>query len=55
MLEIKYSEKASKSLKRIAKADKKIALRIIDGIETYASAPTLATNVKILKGKFAEF
>ncbi len=51
-MEIKYSETAEKNLKKIARANKKDAIRILDSIEQYANNPAIARNVKSLKGKF---
>ena len=54
-MEIKYSDTAEKNLKKIARANKKDAVRILDSIEQYANNPTIARNVKSLKGKFSDF
>lgn len=54
-MEINYSQKAVKQLKQIAKGDKKIAARILDAIEAYATNPKRTFDVKILKGKYAVF
>ena len=39
-MEIRYSEKAAKQLKTIAKGDKKSASMILAGLEAYARRPT---------------
>jgi mRNA-degrading endonuclease RelE of RelBE toxin-antitoxin system len=38
-MEIKYSEKAVKQLKQIAKGDKRTASRILNALENYAVNP----------------
>jgi mRNA interferase RelE/StbE len=53
-LEIKYSEKAVKQLKKIHKGDRKSAAMILKTIETYAVKPSGRFDVKILKGKFGD-
>ncbi len=55
MLEIKYSEKAAKQLKKIAKSNLRDAERIIFAIENYALSPLEKHDIKHLKGKFGEF
>ena len=55
MLEIKYSEKAEKQLKIIARANLDDAKRIIKGIENYAEYPEHKHDIKSLKGKYHEF
>jgi len=47
MLEIKYSEKAFKQIKKIWVANKKDAERIILAIEKYAAAPMEKHDIKI--------
>ncbi len=54
-MEIKYSEKAVKQLKQIAKGDKKTAGRILAALEAAADDPQSAHDIKVLKGKFAVF
>jgi mRNA interferase RelE/StbE len=54
-MEIKYSERAVKQLKQIAKGDKKAAARILKAIEEYAHDPVGAFDIKLLKGKYAVF
>ena len=54
-MEIKYSEKAVKQLKQIAKGDKKTAARILNAIEEYAQNPKGAFDIKLLKGKYEVF
>ncbi len=54
-MEILYSDKASKQLKKIAKGDKKSAKMIINGIEEYATNPSGNFNIKLLKGKYEDF
>jgi mRNA interferase RelE/StbE len=55
MMQILYSEKAAKSLKKISKGDKKSAKMIINAIEKYASDPVGNYDIKFLKGNFGEF
>jgi mRNA interferase RelE/StbE len=54
-MEIKYSERAVKQLKQIAKGDKKTAARILKAIEGYAHDPESGFDIKLLKGKYAVF
>lgn len=54
-MEIKYSEKAVKQLKRICKGDKKSAKMIIDSIERYAENPSGSFDIKVLKGMYGNF
>jgi mRNA interferase RelE/StbE len=54
-MEILYSQKAEKQLKKIFKSDKENAVRIIQTIEEYAENPRGRFDVKILKGKMALF
>ena len=54
-MEILYSQKAEKQLKKIFKSNRESALRIIKTIESYAENPSGSFNVKILKGKMASF
>lgn len=51
-MEILYSSKAEKQLKKIAKGDKKSAQIIIDGIEDYSINHSKNHDIKILKGRF---
>lgn len=55
ILQILYSEKAAKNLKKIAKGDKKSAIMIIESIEKYANNPNDNYDVKVLKGKLGNF
>lgn len=55
MMQILYSEKAAKSLKKISKGDKKSAKMIISVIEKYALNPNGNYDIKFLKGNFGEF
>jgi mRNA interferase RelE/StbE len=54
-MQIMYSEKAVKSLKKILKGDKKSAKMIIETIEKYSENPSGNFDIKHLKGKFGEF
>jgi len=54
-MEIFYSEKAAKSLKKISKGDKKSAKMIMDEIEKYANNPNDNFDLKYLKGKLGSF
>ncbi|HBD95186.1 MAG: hypothetical protein A2015_04725 [Spirochaetes bacterium GWF1_31_7] len=54
-MDILYSEKAVKSMKKIAKGDKKSAQKIIEAIENYANNPNGAFDIKALKGNFGFF
>lgn len=54
-MEILYSQKAEKQLKKIHKSDRESAVRIIKAIEAYAENPSGRFDVKILKGKLASF
>lgn len=54
-MEILYTEKAAKQLKKIAKGDKKSASMIIIEIENYASNPLGKFDVKLLKGNLETF
>jgi len=54
-MEILYSQKAEKQLKKIYKSDKESAVRIIKIIESYAKNPGGRFDVKILRGKMASF
>jgi mRNA interferase RelE/StbE len=56
-MDIRYSEKAEKQIKRIYKGDKKSAVMIIAAIENFAthSAKQIDFDVKILKGKYGNF
>ncbi len=53
-MEIRYSEKAYKQIKKIFKGDKKSAKIIIKEIEAYAANPSGNFDIKILKGKFED-
>jgi mRNA-degrading endonuclease RelE of RelBE toxin-antitoxin system len=55
MLEILYSQKAAKQLRKIRQGSKKNAIMIIESIEQYAANPQGKYNIKILKGKLGEF
>ena len=54
-MEILYSEKAAKYLRKLVKTNKKLAQRIIAEIEAYAEKPGGHFDVKVLKGKFGSF
>ena len=55
MLEILYSEKAAKQLRKIMQGDRKSAIMIIAAIEEYAANPQGNYDIKILKGKAGIF
>ena len=55
MLEIKYSEKASKQLIKLAKSNSNDVKRILQAIENYAMNPLQKHDVKLLKGKWGDF
>jgi len=55
MMEIKYSERAVKELKKILNGDRKSAERILKAIETYAENPSGRSDVKVLRGKYEDF
>jgi mRNA interferase RelE/StbE len=50
-MEIRYSEKAAKQLRMIAKGDKKSASMILAGLEAYAADPQGVFDVRVLKGR----
>ena len=54
-MEIQYSEKAVKQIKKIHKGDKKGAGMILKTIESYAENPTGKFDIKVLKGKYGDF
>lgn len=54
-MEIKYSEKAVKQIKKIQKGDKRNADMILKAIEVYAENPSGRFDIKILKGKYGDF
>jgi mRNA interferase RelE/StbE len=53
-MEIRYSEKAVKQLKAIAKGDRKSAALILGAVESYAADPQASFDVKVLKGKLGD-
>ena len=53
-MEIKYSEKAVKQLKKIHKGDSKSAAMIMQAIEKYATDPSGRVDVKVLRGKYGD-
>jgi len=53
-MEIVYSEKAVKQLKKIAKSDKKIAKTIIEKIESFANHTDSNFDIKTLRGKYGD-
>jgi mRNA-degrading endonuclease RelE of RelBE toxin-antitoxin system len=55
MMEIFYSTKAEKHLKRLLKGDRRNCESIIFKIEEYAKGRTSAFDIKVLKGKYGEF
>ena len=56
-MDIRYSEKAEKQIKKIYKGDKKRAVVIIEAIENFAahSIKIKDFDVKVLKGKYGNF
>ena len=56
-MDIRYSEKAEKQIKKIYKGDKKRAVMIIEAIENIAaqSIKIKDFDVKVLKGKYGNF
>lgn len=56
-MDIRYSERAEKQIKRIWKGDKKSAAMILSAIESYAtrSVNQKDLDVKLLKGKYGNF
>ncbi len=54
-MEIKYSDKSAKQIKRIAKGDLKSARMIVNEIERYVEQPTGKFDIKFLKGKYGLF
>jgi mRNA-degrading endonuclease RelE of RelBE toxin-antitoxin system len=52
IMEIRYSERADKQIKKICKGDRKSAKMIIKMIEAYAENPSGNFDIKILRGKF---
>jgi len=56
-MDIRYSERAEKQIKRIYKGDKKSAALIIAAIENFAarSGKKKDFDVKILKGRYGNF
>ena len=54
IMEIRYSEKADKQIKKIFKGDRKSAKMIVKTIESYAENPSGNFDIKILKGKFED-
>ena len=51
-MNILYSEKAEKQLKKIDKGSRQAALFIMNAIEAYGQNPTGNFNIKMLKGKY---
>jgi mRNA interferase RelE/StbE len=49
-MDIQFTDHSLKQLKKIAKADKKTANRIVDRLKRYANAPQDSHDVKVLKG-----
>ncbi|MEE8383151.1 MAG: type II toxin-antitoxin system mRNA interferase toxin, RelE/StbE family [Thermodesulfobacteriota bacterium] len=54
-MEIKYTERAVRQLKKLAKGDKKSASMILKAIEAYSKKPSSKFDIKILKGKYGNF
>jgi mRNA interferase RelE/StbE len=53
-MEIRYSEKADKQIKKIFKGDRKSAKMILKAIEAYAENPSGNFDEKVLKGKYED-
>ena len=53
-MKIRYSQKAVKQLKTIAKGDKKSAAMILAEVEAYSRDPQGRFDVKVLKGKLGD-
>jgi mRNA interferase RelE/StbE len=54
MMKIRYSQKAVKQLKTIAKGDKKSAAMMLAAVEAYSGDPQGRFDVKALKGKLGD-
>ncbi len=55
-MEIKYSEKAIKQIRKIYKGDRKSAEMILCDLESYAGNPSsVKFDIKLLKGKYGDF
>jgi mRNA-degrading endonuclease RelE of RelBE toxin-antitoxin system len=54
-MNILYSEKAEKQLKKIFKGNKQAALLILNAIEAYRENPAGNSDIKLLKGKYGDF
>ena len=54
-MEIQYSEKAIKQIKKIHKGDRKNSEMILKAIESYAENPSGKFDIKMLKGKYGDF
>ncbi len=56
-MDIRYSEKAERQIKKIHKGDRKSAAMIIEAIENFAAYSSGKKNfdIKILKGKYGDF
>ena len=54
-MEIRYSEKAIKELKRVNRGDRKNCQHIIEIIEKFAANPDRIFDIKALKGKQGNF
>jgi mRNA-degrading endonuclease RelE of RelBE toxin-antitoxin system len=54
-MNILYSEKAEKQLKKIFKGNRQAALMIMNAIESYRENLTGNFDVKLLKGKYGDF
>lgn len=51
-MEIKYSEKAVKQIKKIYKGDKKKGIMLLKTIESYVGNSSGNFDIKILRGKY---
>ena len=53
-MDIRYSEKAEKQLKRICKGDNKSAAMLVAVIEAYVTDPDGNFDIKVLKGNYGD-
>jgi len=53
-MDIKYSEKATKEIKKIYRGDRKSAEMILNTIEAFSGNPSGKFDIKTLKGKYGD-
>lgn len=53
-MDVRYSQKAVKQLKAIARGDKKSAAMILASVEAFCTDPQGPFDVKVLKGKLGD-